>query len=265
VTKLLVFATTLALVMPALGAETARQILDRRKALDDGERHWDDRHERLTFHIVDRRGGERTRDLELSEKRYPGDERKTILFFLAPPEVNGTGFLAFNHKGKAADQWLYLPELQKVRQITSSTRTQSFVGTDLTYRDLDILTEMPSWTEDDAASTLRDPATIDGVACHVIALAPKRDDIGYKQIVVWLGQSDLVPRKLEFYDDGTEPVKRIAQRDIRNVGSIPVAYQTKVETPAAGTSTDIAIVETKFNQQLGDEVFTQRMLEQGPQ
>src|SRR5262245_51259040 len=163
--RLTALLAAFALVVPALGAETARQILDRRKALDDGERHWDDRHERLTFHILDRRGGERTRDLELSEKRYPGDERKTILFFLAPPEVKGTGFLAFNHKAKAADQWLYLPELQKVRQITSSTRTQSFVGTDLTYRDLDILTEMPSWTEDDAASTLHDPATIDGVAC----------------------------------------------------------------------------------------------------
>lgn len=261
-------AWMLAVVMvaaPAFAAETARQILDRRQALDDGERHWDDRKQKLTFRIVDKRGGVRTRELELSEKRYPQDERKSIVFFASPPEVKGTAFLAFTHKGKSADQWLYLPELQRVRQITSNTRKQPFVGTDLTYHDLDILTEMTSWTEDDAASSLRPEEPVDGVACHVIELATKRGDIDYKKVVLWLGRDDLVPRRLEFFEDGAEPVKRITQRDIRKVGAIPVAYETKVETPAVGSSTDIVVAETKFNQQLADDAFTQRALEQGPQ
>src|SRR6185503_1601486 len=252
-------------VVPGFGAETARQILDRRQALDDGERHWGDRQQKLTFRILDKRGGVRTRELELSEKRYPGDERKSIVFFASPPEVKGTAFLAFTHKGKSADQWLYLPELQRVRQITANTRKQSFVGTDLTYHDLDILTEMTSWTEADAASSLRPEEQVDGVACHVIELATKRDDIAYKKIVLWLGRDDLVPRRLEFFEEGAEPLKRIVQRDIRKVGAIPVPYATKVETPAAGSSTEIAIVETKFNQKLADDTFTQAALEQGPQ
>jgi outer membrane lipoprotein-sorting protein len=263
--RLVLLLSVLVSVAPAFGAETARQILDRRKALDDGERHWDDRKQTLKFKITARGGSERTRDLELAEKRLPGDERKAIVFFLTPPEVKGTSFLAFNHKGKPADQWLYLPELQRVRQITANTRTQSFVGTDLTYRDLDILTEMTSWTEADAATSLRGEESVDGVACHVIELAPKRDDIGYKKIVLWLGKDDLVPRKLEFYGDEAEPTKRIAQSDVRKVGAIPVAYETKVETPAAGTATAITIVDTKFNLHLADDAFTQRALEQGPQ
>jgi len=255
----------LLLAVPAFGAETARQILDRRQALDDGPRHWEDRHQKLTFRIADRRGGTRTRELEVSEKRYPADERKSIVFFSSPPEVKGTAFLSFTHKGKPADQWLYLPELQRVRQITANTRNQSFVGTDLTYHDLDILTEMTSWTEADAASSLRGEETVDGTPCHVIDLAPKREDIGYKKVALWLGQADLVPRKLEFYGDDAEPAKRITQSDVRNVGAIPVAYKMKVETPAAGSSTDVDIAETRFNEKLGDDAFTQRALEQGPQ
>jgi outer membrane lipoprotein-sorting protein len=255
----------LSVALPARGAETARQILDRRETLENGERHWDDRHQKLTFHISDRRGGERTRELDLSEKRYPADERKSIVFFSSPPEVKGTAFLAFTHKGKPADQWLYLPELQRVRQITSTMRTQSFVGTDLTYHDLDLLTEMTSWTEADAASSLRGEETVDGVACHVIELAAKREDIGYKKIVLWLGRDDLVPRRLEFFGDEAAPVKRIAQADIRNVGKIPIAFKSKVETPAAGSSTDVTVVETQFNQAISDDAFTQRALEQGPQ
>lgn len=255
----------LVIVAPAFSAETARQILDRRDALDKGEQHWDDRYQKLTFRIVPASGAVRTRELELSEKRYPADERKSIVFFGSPPEVKGTGFLAFTHKGKQGEQWLYLPELERTRQITSNTRNQRFVGTDLTYHDLDIISEMFSWTEDDAASSLRGDDTVDGVASHVIELAPKRDDIGYKKIVLWLGKEDLFARRLEFYGDEAQPTKRVTQRDIRKVGAIPVAYATTVETPAAGSSTEVVIQETKFNQKLSDDLFTQRALEQGPQ
>jgi uncharacterized protein len=262
---LMVLATIACGAPGAPAAETARQILDRRKALDDGARHWTDRHQRLRFRILDKRQTERTRDLELYEKRYPGDERKTIVFFLTPPEVKGTAFLAFTHKGKPGDQWLYLPALQRVRQITASARTESFVGTDLTYRDLDILSEMVSWTEDDAASSLRTDEAEGGVPCHVIELAPKRDDIGYKKIVLWLGTDDLVPRKLEFYEDGSTLTKRLVQSAIHDVGAIPVADATRVDSVAAGTSTDIAVSATEFDQKLADDFFTERSLEQGPQ
>lgn len=268
--KLWLVVALLLAVAPARGAETSRQILDRRQALDDGERRWDDRHQKLTFKIVSK-GTTRTRDLELSEKRYPADERKSVVFFSSPPEVKGTGFLSFTHKGKPADQWLYLPELQRIRQITSNIRNQSFVGTDFTYHDLDILTEMTSWTEADAASSLRGEETLDGVACHVIELTAKREDIGYTKIVLWLGKDDLVPRKLEFWGADGKLAKRIAQRDIRLTGKIPVSYATTVETmdPSDSTkvssSTEVTILETQFNQKIADDFFTQRTLEQGPQ
>jgi hypothetical protein len=262
---LLFLVTALAFATPVRGAETARQILDRRKALDDGERRWDDRKQTLKFTLKSPSGSEKVRDFKLAEKRYPADERKAIVFFLSPADVKGVAFLAFNHKGKAADQWLYLPATSIVRRISGGSRRDSFVGSDLTFRDLDILTEMPSWTEDDAASSLRAEETVDGVACHVIEYAPKRDDIGYKKIVLWLGKDDLVPRKLELYDEGAEPTKRIAQSDIRKVDKIPVAYTTTVETPAARTATTVTVVDNAFNQHLSDDVFTQAALEQGPQ
>jgi outer membrane lipoprotein-sorting protein len=256
-------AVVAALGTSAGAGETARQILDRRKALEDGPRHWDDRQERMKFLIVDRRGGERVRELDIYEKRYPADEQKTILFFLTPAEVKGTGFLAFTHKGRPADQWLYLPELKRIRQITARTRNESFVGTDLSYHDLDIIQEMTSWTEDDAPSTLKGEETIDGTATHVIDLAPKREDIGYQRIVLWLGKDDLVPRRLELFADGAEPKKRIAQSEVKSVGQIPVAHRIEVTTPAAGTKTVIDISDVKFNQKLEDDLFTQRYLERG--
>jgi outer membrane lipoprotein-sorting protein len=261
VTFLILLALGLA-ASPAAG-ETAREILDRRKALDDTTRRWDDRHQRMKLRIVDRRGGERVRELAVYEARYPGDEHKTILFFLAPAEVKGTGFLAFTHKGRPADQWLYLPELKRVRQITARARNESFVGTDLSYHDLDLIQEMTSWSEEDARSALVREEPIDGMPAYVIEETPVREDIGYARILLWLGREDLVPRKLEFYGDAPEPQKRIVQSEVRPVGAIPVAHQIRVETPAAGSHTVIDVSDVRFNQGLRADHFSQRYLEQG--
>jgi hypothetical protein len=249
-------------VAPA--AETARQILDRRKALDDGVRHWTDRQQRMALRIVGRTG-ERERELEIFERREPGDEMKTILFFLAPAEVKGTAFLAYTHRGRPADQWLYLPELKRIRKITAQGRKESFVGTDLSYQDLDIIQEMTSWTEDDAASRLRGEESVEGVPTHVIELDRRREDIPYRRIVLWLGRDDLVPRRLEFHDDdGPDPRKRLEQGDVRAVGAIPVAHRIRVETPSAGSHTAITIADVRFDQRLEDALFEQGALERGP-
>lgn len=260
--------------------ESARQILDRRKALDETTRHWDDRQQRMKLTIADHRGSERVRELDLYERKYPGDEQKAIVFLLAPAELKGTGFLGFTHRGRSADQWLYLPELKRVRQITADTRNESFIGTDFTYHDLDLLAEMPSWSEEDASSSVRGEEAIDGILCHVIELAAHREDIGYKHIVLWLGRDDLIPRQVEFNEqppsrvatllqtirggsDDAAPKKRVRQGEVHLVGAIPVAHRVTVETPAAGTQTKIEITDVKFNQGLDDDLFSKRHLELG--
>jgi outer membrane lipoprotein-sorting protein len=247
---------------PAAATETARQILDRARELDETTRRWDDRHENMKFTIADGRGAERVRQLDIYERKYPGDERKSITFLTAPAEVKGTAFLAFTHRGKAADQWLYLPALRRVRQITASSRNENFVGSDLTYHDLDILAELPAWTERDARSALRRDEPIDGTLCHVVEFTPQRDDIGYTKIVSWFGQDDLVPHQLEFWRDGALS-KRIRLSDISLVGAIPVAHRIVIDTPDKNTRTEVEISDVAINRGLEDDLFTQRRLERG--
>jgi uncharacterized protein len=256
-------AVALAWATTVGAAQSARAILDHMKALEDGERHWTDRQTQLTF-TIHGRGAERVRELVLYERRYPGDEARSIMFFEAPPEVKGTGLLAHTYPGHTAEQWLYVPEFRRIRQITRRARTESFVGSDLSYEDLGIIQDMRTWGEEDASSTLLRDETVDGVPTHVIALRPHRDEIHYQKIQVWLGVDDLVPRRLEFFetDDG-EPSKRIAQRDVRMVGAIPVAYRVEVETTAAGSHTEIATGEVAFDQGLRDDLFAERALERG--
>lgn len=250
-------------IATATATSPSRAILDRRKALDDGPRHWDDRAQQVALAIHASRGGVRERNLVIYERRLPNDEHQTILFFAAPPDVRGIGFLSLSRSGRPAEQWLYLPALGRVRQITAQTRTESFVGTDLTYQDLDLLQEMPSWTEEDASSKLVREEPVDGVATHLITFAPRRDDIGYRRIHLWLGVDDLVPRRLEFFGDGPDPSKRIQQRDVRLVGSIPVAHRVEIERPQRSSHTVMTVGTVSFDQRLEDDLFSQRALERG--
>jgi hypothetical protein len=253
-----------ALVPAVHGAETAREILDRRKALDDGTRHWTDRQQRMRFVIVAGSGGERRRELSVYERRYADDEIKSVVFFHAPAEVKGTALLAFTHKGRQGEQWLYLPALARVRVISGSARREKFVGTDLTYHDLDLIQEMGSWTEEDAKSKLLGAGDVGGTPVWNIELVPGRDDIGYKKILLGLGREDLVPRRIEFFEEDDTAAKQITQSDVRAVGPIPVAHKIEVQTPAAKTSTTIEVSEVKYDQGLKDDLFTQRTLERGP-
>src|SRR5215470_7876283 len=92
-TGLVAALTILLAPAPRLHAATARELLDQAKALDDGPRHWNDRTQKMKLTIVDGHGGERLRELEVTTKHYPKDEDRNLSFFLAPPEVKGTGFL----------------------------------------------------------------------------------------------------------------------------------------------------------------------------
>jgi hypothetical protein len=276
----MLFCTAVTLVAPhsPAAADTARALLDRRSALEDGERAWKDRHQHMHMRISGR-PGQRERDLDVYERRYGPNERKAIVFLRGPAEVRDVAFLAFSRNGKPADQWLYLPGLRRVRQITVSTRDEAFVGSDLTFHDLDLLTEMSTWSEADAASTLRGDEIVGDTPCHVVELHPQRDDIGYQRIVLWLGGDDLIPRQIDFHaktagsgswfgfggaaNDG-QPTKRVRQSRIALVGRIPVAQRVDVETPAQGSRTEIEILAVEHDQNLSDTLFTQRALESGP-
>jgi outer membrane lipoprotein-sorting protein len=249
-------------LLPAitLPAESARQILDRGRALDETSRRWGDRVQSLEFAIHGRLG-DRNRSLRLYERRLSIREHKVLVRILSPADVQELGFLEFTHSGGDSEQWLYLPEFKRVRRVTGSVRNERFVGSDLTHDDLDLVTALPGWTEEDADATLAGEETVDAVACHMIDLIPRRPDAAYKRIRLWLGKDDLFARRLELFADGAALTKRLSQSDVRFIAKIPVAHHIVVETPSDGTTTVITIEDTRFDVGIGDDCFSQATLE----
>ena len=263
--------TVLLLVLATMGTATgtraeeptAREILDKAKQLDDTTRKWSERQQTMTITIRGQGGGDRERVLQILDKRSPDGENKTISFFLSPAEVKGSGFLQLAHTDRDDDQWLYLPEVKRARRITSNLRDQSFMGTDFSYRDLEILGEIRNWTEKEASSKLIGQEDVDGKPCHVIELKPLQEG-GYGKIVVWMDKDLLVSRKMEFHDKDAKHVKTLLQGDIRDVGAIPTAHHMEMKNVEKGSSSEVKLTEVKYDSGLPDELFTERQLKHGP-
>lgn len=251
-------------VSQARGEDSARARLDQVKQLNQTTRKWTDRAQRMSITIVDRRGGEYRRELEVLSKRYGTDASRSIMFFHAPPQVQGIGFLQWIVPQEPDRQWLYLPALKRTRQISGGARTESFAGTDFSYEDLSITADVLDWGEDKAAVVLAGTETIDGHVSDIIELAPtEAADVSYGKIRVWLGRDDQVVRKYEFLDRDGQLAKSLALRDIRDVSGIPTAYQLEMRNDRTGSHTTVELTSLTYNAGLDDEVFTQRRLEKG--
>ncbi len=242
--------------------KTARQLLDERKAMDDGPRRWSTRQERMRLTTV-RSGTTLVRELEVFERR-DGDERKSILFLQEPRVLRGMTFLAFTHPNAPNELRSLLPTTNpRVRVLAGTDRTGAFFDSVLSFEDVDVVQEMLQWTEDDATSHLRGEERIDDVGCYVIELTPKPAVAPYRRIVVWLGKNDLVSRQLELFADDAAPAKRLTQRDIRSVDAIPVAFRVDVEDLRKHNTTVIVSSDVRFNQQLEADLFSERAMLRG--
>jgi len=248
----------------AAAQATARSLLDEARKLSQTTRKWTDRTQELKLKIVDRRGGERNREVVIKFKKYPEDRSRSIVFFRAPSDVRGVGMLQWaNPKGKD-EQWLYLPELGKPRQIAGAAKKESFVGTDFSYEDLAIITQVLDWTDSEVQSTLLRDEEVDGQKFHVIEFVPTGKDLSYGKIDVWLRADDLLLLRYQMLDQSGQVLKRLLLSDVRNVGSIPTPFRMEMNNEQNGSRTNVEFTEIKYDSGLSDDDLSQRALEHGP-
>jgi hypothetical protein len=243
-------------------AASAREVLDRARELNQTERKWTDRKQTLELTIIDRRGGTRKRELEVLQKKFDADRSKSILFFRSPPEIKGTGFLQWIDPHAQNQQWLYLPELKRIRQISGSSKRESFMGTDFSYEDLAITSEILDWTAEDSAATTERQEACGAEQCWVILFTPKAKDVAYAGIRAWVDDLYRI-RRFEFLSDQGEPQKRLEVLDLRDVGAIPTAFRFEMENLRGGSRTIVEYGEITYDTGIGDAMFSERRLEKG--
>ena len=248
---------------PAIAVADAksREILDEVARRDRTTRSWKDRSQNLRIRIDDA-GGVRERELAMKTSRSERRESKTLLVVLSPADQRGTAILQHSHRDKPSEQWLYQPLWGRTRQVSPSIKRQRFVGSDFTIQDLEILADAADWTEAEVHSGFIGDATVDGLSVHVIELTPGEKSFGYSKIHLALDQKDLLPRRLEMFDEDGNQEKVLTLGRFETADGIPTPLHLEMKVVKGGESI-VDLSDVRYDQNLAVDLFETRSLERG--
>ena len=269
VPSLLVLCTVLWGGVPCVAAATdggeKDDPLQRARVLARTDWNWQDRRQQFSLRVFDRRGRERTREMVMLTQRDAPGKEKTLAVFLAPAEVRGTAFLQHVLGKEESTQWLYLPDLGRSRRIHGGARKQSFVGTDFSYADLDLIENVLHWKDTDASVRRVEASPFtSGGGGPTYEFRPHGSSDPYERILLELSAEDLVVRSLRMYVAGEDSPRKILKfRMIRETQEIPTAFQLEMVQPQRGTRTVVDVSGVRYDTGLQDRTFTKRALEQG--
>jgi outer membrane lipoprotein-sorting protein len=158
-----------------------------------------------------------------------------------------------------SEQWIYLPSLGRVRRISATESSGSFMGTDFSYDDISSMERNVSL---DTHTLLREE-TLNGNVCYVIQSVSRDSSWQYGKTITWIDKNNLLIYRAEMYNRREELIKILEMSDYKNMQGRVTAMQTKISTVGAGTSTTIFMEIVRYDDQIPDAVFTTGYLETG--
>lgn len=251
----------LPLLLCALAAAPARANEPDGRAIAEGldrKNRPKDEVDRVTMHVVDRAGGKRTRELTTYFRSGEGSDAKILVRFDSG-DVKGMGLLTLAEGGKD-EQWLYLPELRKLKRVAGATKAQSFAGTDFSNYDMR--------TEDLAAHDYKRLADekVGGRDCYVIEAVPKtkdaQDETGYSRRKIWVEKERFTASKCEYYDKAGKLLKTAVSEEPVKVEGLWRPTKVVMESAQEGSKTVVLHDRGReVNKGIDDGMFTKRALE----
>jgi hypothetical protein len=244
----------------------ARAIMEKVDSRDDGNRSAVD----MRMILINKQGRERIRELR-SYGIDRGDDHLSLMFFLSPADVSGTGFLTHDYDApdREDDQWLFLPALNKTKRIAAGDKSGSFMGSDFSFADL------TSRRVDDYDYSFNDQqreAVVYGKNTWVIEVIPKDEKVitetGYKRAIVFVRRDNhVIVRAIYFPEDGNT-IKYYDVKKLELIDGVWTATEIHMTTKKGKRTehkTILSFSNIKYDQEsVNEDLFTTRRLEKGP-
>jgi hypothetical protein len=215
---------------------------------------------RARMTLTKKGGGTRERVIHQWSEESDGT-RRSLTKFTSPSDIRNVGTLNWDHpEGQEDDQWLYLPELKRVKRITGGSKKGLFMGTDIAFEDM-----RPEDTAVKAYRILREEE-YGGMRCWVVESRPTDPieirDSGYLRTVRWIDQEHYRLLRTEFYGKGDRLVKLATTENWKNIlGDLWRPLLTEFSRPATGTSTRMQLTDIELNQGVDPNLLTRQGLQ----
>jgi len=204
-------------------------------------------------HTEVKRGKEKVRIRELVRyhKRYSNGKykSKSLLRFIKPDIVKGTGFLIWSNRSGGNDQWLFLPKLKTAKRIESRAKTQRFMNTEFSYEDLE------SFNQSDEQYFLNGEEILNDLHCYLVEVIG-HTQTQYKRRLVWIDSQNWLLRKVEFYDKNNKLLKVLTISEYQNFENYNFSTKLIMKNIQTGSQTVMDVSDIKYNIDLSDNFFT---------
>ena len=219
-----------------------------------------------TLVLIDKKNRKRERILKGFSKEN-NSVTKSITFFLKPTDVKDTAYLSYNWKDpkREDESWLYLPALQKSNRIAGGDRSNSFMGSDFTYSDLDGID-----IEDYNFKIVKESDVVDGKDCWVIESIPKTKEViketGYLKSLTWIRKDIFFGVKGRILVKKGKKIKLWSAKDIQKIDGIWVTKTQQMTTTKKKKrehSSIFVINSIKFNKEISNKLFESEAMQRG--
>jgi len=216
----------------------------------------------ITMVLIDRRDRQRVRDLKLYSIDY-GVDTKTLSLFESPADIRGTAYLNFDWKESLRDDdsWLYLPALQRVKRLASSDTSDSFLGSDFTYADINGIEV--DWCD---YNFINESEIVDDEECWVIEIIPKpefkdraEEATGYSKMQSWISKEKLIQIRGQVWELRGNRVKFFTSSEIEQIEGIWTVKRLQAITTRNNRQEHASVLQINsidYNVSVADELLT---------
>ncbi len=186
-------------------------------------------------------------------RRRCGGEMRSLVVLRDPPDVSGTAVLTAARAGGRPDMWMYLPELGRVRQLNAFAQSERFMGSDLTYEDLGVMTIAGR------DHRFLGEAELEGEPVYKVVSRPTpREETG--RLLTWVNRATFLPVRIDTFDRVGAMVRTARFADVRDVRGIPTPFSIDLDNLESGRRTRLTLLEVDYFRDLDCNLFREERL-----
>ena len=232
---------------PESPVELMRRAFDRRYGADT--------HQQMSLRLSSKGREVAHQQIEVVTMMEHGQLR-ALARFTAPPDLRDTALLVMEQEGRPDDYFLYLPALEKVRRVSGAQRSDSFMGTDLSYEDLE------RRRVEDFEDLRTRPERVGGEAALLVNARP-RQAAGYERVEFAIAPGDATILETRYYTRGADaPFKRIQfpRASLHEEAGFSVPTRISVANLKRDSQTEVTVESLELNPNLDIRLFTTNAL-----
>jgi len=245
--KKISFTLLIGWIFALTGDELAQQMDSRKTPIDSKVD--------LLMTLTNKKGKTRSSSIRSINK---DDGAKQIIWFLAPADDKGVSFLKIEHDNRNDEMRMWLPAFKKIRRISAQKRSDSFMGSDMSYED------MSSRQMDEFIFTLIGQEVYDSISCYLLESIPKGDiRTEYSRHITWVDSTLRIPLKEESYDKSGQLLKEkyFSYTIIKEYHILTKVHVTNIQK---NHSTTLNFDNIELDTGVEDDLFHERYLKRLP-